>query len=268
MATGKMPFDNEFEETALPVGTSLDSVVVPGTYSLWGTYADAWTDSNIYGHMIVLKRPGTTATYFQLFFQATSNATSRVDVRYRPYANGQWYNWKLLGNDMFTVPNVIANGTDLNDLVDPGVYECQSATSAASLVNSPVASGFSMFILRINGSNRNQVLSVGGTMYTRIKTSTGWSAWKKIALKEEIPLITYKNYTITLAANSNVAPFSTYAEVNIASDVSAYGTPIAVKTNSASTNPTMGYISAGGASMYVVGKSTGSITATITFLKQ
>ena len=82
----------------------------------------------------------------------------------------------------FLSPFVIGANTDLNDLNVPGVYECQSSTIAESLVNSPSTSGFSMFVMRINNTNRNQLLLVGGAVFVRIKTSTGWGAWRRFTM--------------------------------------------------------------------------------------
>ena len=87
-----------------------------------------------------------------------------------------------------------------------------------------------------------------------------WLGWKSTN-------ITMKAYSITLTANSNVSPFSTYAETVITNDITAYGTPIAVKIQSKSTNPTVGYFSSGGGALFTAGHMAETITAVVTFLK-
>lgn len=48
---------------------------------------------------------------------------------------------------------------------------------------------------------------------------------------------TEKTYSITLATNPNVAPFSTYGEVNIASDLQDYGSVVSIVVETIATNP-------------------------------
>ena len=88
----------------------------------------------------------------------------------------------LKATNNFLSPFVIGSNTDLNDLDVPGVYECQNATTASSLTNSPSTAGFSMLVMRINNTNRNQLLLVGGSVFVRLKTSSGWSAWRKFTM--------------------------------------------------------------------------------------
>lgn len=76
---------------------------------------------------------------------------------------------------------VISANTDLDDLTDPGFYDCASSSICATLVNSPItSSGFSMIVTQ-KGAYTIQTISNGATLYTRGSTSSGWGNWYRFS---------------------------------------------------------------------------------------
>lgn len=102
----------------------------------------------------------------------------------------------------------IASNTDLNDLTAPGFYYCSSAATAQSLENCPITANFSMIVMRKSGSLQSQLIISGAPLnpriYTRTRTSSGWGAWKSLAimendvtpLQERIGRLGYKHFYI------------------------------------------------------------------------
>lgn len=60
-----------------------------------------------------------------------------------------------------------------------GLYDCPTGAIAQSLSNCPVRMNFVMLVLQ-KGSYYTQVLFDGMNVFTRSRTSSGWSAWYKI----------------------------------------------------------------------------------------
>lgn len=73
----------------------------------------------------------------------------------------------------------IANGSDMNDLTDPGFYYSANSAVSASLLNCPhKTSGFAVIVPP--GSQQMQLIivaGVGGDLYHRSKSSAGWNSW-------------------------------------------------------------------------------------------
>lgn len=88
-------------------------------------------------------------------------------------------------NDLFpTLANTtIESGTDLNDLMDEGLYNCPNSTIAGSLTNSPITNaGFPLLVFRVGTSvARIQVVYGGSTIYSRRRTSSAWGNWYAFA---------------------------------------------------------------------------------------
>lgn len=76
----------------------------------------------------------------------------------------------------------ITSNTDLNDISDPGIYGCASATIAGSLSHCPfTTAGFTLLILP-KGSYFTQVIFTGAYIYSRTKGSSGFAAWRVASL--------------------------------------------------------------------------------------
>lgn len=87
---------------------------------------------------------------------------------------------KILLNSDFNYAFEITQNTDLNDVTIPGVY-VTSSTIASTLINSPITTASIILeVKRVSsttGTNRIQTIQSGKTVFTRMKTSSGWSAW-------------------------------------------------------------------------------------------
>ena len=156
----------------------------------------------------------------------------------------------------------IALNTDLDNCTTPGVYRCETSTIAASLTNCPVTYGFTLIVSQISAVNRNQLLIGSNCCYVRLKTTSGgWGNWYRMANT------TTKTYTVTLETNANVSPFSTYAQLSLSNDVSAYGDIIGVVSKGKSTDPISIGLSASGVNVFVWGRLAEEISVTVTFQK-
>jgi len=86
-------------------------------------------------------------------------------------------NSKIPLYDSFANKKTIASSTDLNNLMDPGVYICASSTVASSLAHCPyTTSGFSLIVFGGSG-NLQQLLVAGNVMYTRRASTSGFFHW-------------------------------------------------------------------------------------------
>ena len=87
-------------------------------------------------------------------------------------------NEKINHISKFTI-ETIADETDLNNVLTPGFYGVGSSASASSLLNCPASVGFSLIVMKKGGEGYElQILTTGLNMYTRVRTSSGWSKWK------------------------------------------------------------------------------------------
>lgn len=135
---------------------------------------------------------------------------------------------------VYGVGTAIALNSDLDDIVDAGVYYSDSATTSASLSNCPhTASIFQMFVYLPYGVNVHQILypiSAGGNSfyYKRIKTTSGWGAWTKfssygmgtaIAANTDLDTVTvpgmYYCNNATTAAGLSHCPVSTLFHMEV-----------------------------------------------------
>ncbi|MCM1307590.1 MAG: pyocin knob domain-containing protein [Butyrivibrio sp.] len=85
---------------------------------------------------------------------------------------------------------VIAEGTDLNTLTEPGTYSSESAAKSATLSNTPLTtSGFSLYVLHTYQSGntnayRQQIIINGSDlhMWRRLRSNSNgqWSEWQQM----------------------------------------------------------------------------------------
>ena len=108
----------------------------------------------------------------ELFARVKNNLTTKepgfvLDARQGRALSEKWF-------------KSIQNNTNLNDLTEVGVYGCSNSTVAGTLVNSPVSgAGFSLLVTNKSSSYQMQILFYGSSIYSRDRTSGGWSGWYK-----------------------------------------------------------------------------------------
>ena len=89
----------------------------------------------------------------------------------RTYNENSWTNWKN-DNELGLTDNYIQNGTDLNNISNPGKYEIISNVTYNSLINAPTkdegASILLVYRTRITGDIRHQIImTASGKIYHR-----------------------------------------------------------------------------------------------------
>ena len=94
---------------------------------------------------------------------------------------------EIYGTTALEVPDSIkiSENTDLNDIVNPGVYKSTSSATTATLSNAPTSSSFRLEVVAILAYDRayqicypNQQTAV---VYIRSRTSGGWNSWQTIS---------------------------------------------------------------------------------------
>lgn len=94
---------------------------------------------------------------------------------------------EVYGTTDSSVPDSIKipENTDLNDIVNPGVYKSTSSATTATLSNAPTSSSFRLEVVTILAYDRayqicypNQQTAV---VYIRSRTSDGWNQWQTIS---------------------------------------------------------------------------------------
>jgi len=94
---------------------------------------------------------------------------------------------EVYGTTAASVPDgiKIPENTDLNDIVNPGVYKSTSSATTATLSNAPTSSSFRLEVVAILAYDRayqicypNQQTAV---VYIRSRTSGGWNQWQTIS---------------------------------------------------------------------------------------
>lgn len=84
----------------------------------------------------------------------------------------------------FIAGTTLTSGYDLNNAETQGFYCSNSSAVTTSLVNKPstIAAGSFLMLVAILGSNVIQIIFMPEAMYIRRKISTGWAAWRSVAL--------------------------------------------------------------------------------------
>ena len=79
----------------------------------------------------------------------------------------------------------LADGMDLNDLMDPGTWFSENGTVSAAVSHSPQSSyGYKLFVMAVNSDRVTQlaITSVGAcTIYLRHYSNSSWGTWRTIA---------------------------------------------------------------------------------------
>lgn len=79
---------------------------------------------------------------------------------------------------LFNAPKYIASGTDLDTLTTAGVYACEGAGIATTLINCPITNNnFSLLVLRSSTGRFKQVIFALDTIYVRYNAANGWENW-------------------------------------------------------------------------------------------
>ena len=97
--------------------------------------------------------------------------------------------WDLKVNGQL-IPREITANTDLNTIVEPGIYVCYLNATAETLINCPANAAFSLEVLRTSsgGGTLNNVVQrlttynpSGSYEYRRVVYSGSWSTWAMLA---------------------------------------------------------------------------------------
>ena len=151
-----------------------------------------------------------------------------------------------------SLATVIPSGADLNEYKTPGTYRTNSASVTGSLVNCPYTSGaIKLVVMYVGYGGASYVMqlifSVSQKIYVRSganNTSSAWSEWKQLALKEDVLPLTGGTMTgnIIRQASTTANPFVLQrTDITKGEEVSAekYNTALLVCANgsvSATTN--------------------------------
>lgn len=87
---------------------------------------------------------------------------------------------------VFGIGTNLVTSDNLNNKTTPGVYTCNTATIALSLINCPTALPFRMQVITSNGSARYLQIVYAPTYnddfvytYIRAYTASGWTSWRQ-----------------------------------------------------------------------------------------
>ena len=84
---------------------------------------------------------------------------------------------------LFTNTYTLSSNADLNALPGFGVFECPSASVAATISNTPVTNNnFTVLNFRASYNRYKQLLFGAATVHYRYNDANGWQAWKKFTL--------------------------------------------------------------------------------------
>ena len=147
---------------------------------------------------------------------------------------------KILLNSNFYKFFIIPWNTDLDNIIIPGVYSCQTSNIATTLVNCPIQNAFALLVLQLNNTNYIQFLVVtASNVWIRLKSSTGWSQWQRLTreadINDTITNITRSGTTFTATRKDGTTFTFTQQDNN---------TWTAMKGATSSANGSVGYINA------------------------
>lgn len=80
----------------------------------------------------------------------------------------------------------IPNGANLNSYTTPGFYGCINASTAATLVNSPITNSGLVMSVQNKGGTVVQIVTSGESMCMRAQYSSGFSNWQELAMNSGI----------------------------------------------------------------------------------
>lgn len=106
--------------------------------------------------------------------QATGNNSTRLATTAFVHANTDATNG-------LNQPIAIDANTDLDTLLTPGAYYCDTNPKAATLSNCPVSIVFSMLVLFKTSDRPTQILTTGVATYSRTLYSSGWEPWSAMS---------------------------------------------------------------------------------------
>lgn len=167
--------------SAIALNSDLDDITEAGVY-----YSDSATTSaslsncphtsSIF-HMFVYIPYGVNV--HQFLFPVSAGGNGYFYKRLKT-TNG-WTSWTKISS--YGLGTSIAASTDLNTITMPGMYYCNSATTAAGLSHCPVSTLFHMEVKCTTGSARylQEITTAADapTVYRRLYTSNGWQSWYK-----------------------------------------------------------------------------------------
>ena len=71
----------------------------------------------------------------------------------------------------------IVNNTDLDTIINAGMYGCPTASIATTLLNCPVKTGFALLVVLKSTTTPHQIIFETKRIYVRTKYTAGWSDW-------------------------------------------------------------------------------------------
>ena len=85
---------------------------------------------------------------------------------------------------------IIESNADLGNLTVSPCYRCNSASVAATVTNKPSGASNSVGFVVLNNqpygdvNYSTQIFIQSGSIWSRYKTSSGWSIWKRFAFEQ------------------------------------------------------------------------------------
>lgn len=109
----------------------------------------------------------------------------------------------LVLSDNANLVTTISSGDDLDNYTTAGTYTTTSASISASLSNCPVTSyAIKLYVSYIGYGNSSYcmqiVISGNQFIFTRSKTNSGWTDWKRVAHREDVLLLSGGTMTGTI----------------------------------------------------------------------
>jgi len=122
--------------------------------------------------------------------------------------------WKLTNVDR------VKDGSDYNDLTDPGVYRVASASEASGMTNCPTTQAHRLVVQAlVGGTTRLQIIYTNANrVYFRASDSNGWKDWSEFARGADVAAV-----AAVLAGKQDALTFDTTPTENSANPVTSGG---------------------------------------------
>lgn len=179
------------DRTKVYVYTGSETGYTSGHWYYWN--GSAWTDGGVYQSTGI--NTDTTLTV----------AGMAADAK----KTGDELKWRLALAPASTT--TIADNSNLNSITDFGNYRIRTASSAATIANTPANFGGRLFVFGLSSGTAfwQLYITTENTIYSRGYISGNWSSWEKWA---------YNNATMALTYNNATA-------INTGDDLNNYTTP-------------------------------------------
>jgi hypothetical protein len=171
-----------------------------------------------------------TPTEFGFLDGVTSGIQAQLDAivgdMINPLPAGGTINQALLKNSatdydtkwatVLLAPQGIANGSNMNSFITPGMFSCAANSTAATLINCPTTNAFSLLVEKHAGVKQTITeYLTNGTAKTWVRNnySTTWEAWKLVQMPIVSTLDASGNVPTCAAVFSVLAGFKLYSSV-------------------------------------------------------